>query len=303
VSLRLYPHPGSADEVLGTLVHQAGLAAEVGFDGVLISERHAVASNIPNPLQITGWLLEAMASGWAAPCPLLLPLRTPSVVAEEVAWLGVRFPNRVGIGVGVGGHRNQFEMLGASFDTRVERYEPGLRLLVETLRGGGPMAADAAVAACRDRPIPVVSAALSEGAVDRAIRTGAGIIGDSLSTLPRMVELLERYSAAGGAGPRILIRRVWIGRYPGGQAAEQLAEYRAAAPPGRRNNWGDEDQSIVGPTADDVVERLTAVLGRVGPVSLNLRVHATGISAREVEDQIRLLGADVVPRLRRLTVG
>jgi hypothetical protein len=118
-----------------------------------------------------------------------------------------------------------------------------------------------------------------------------------------MAELLERYSAGGGSGPRLLIRRVWIGRHPGGQAAEQLAEYRAAAPPGRQNNWGDEDQSIVGATADDVVERLSAVLDRVGPVSLNLRVHATGIPAGEVEDQIRLLGDEVLPRLRRLPVG
>jgi alkanesulfonate monooxygenase SsuD/methylene tetrahydromethanopterin reductase-like flavin-dependent oxidoreductase (luciferase family) len=284
---------------LGALVRQARLAAEVGFDGVLISERHAVASNVPNPLQVAGWLLEAMPAGWAAPCPLLLPMRSPAVVAEETAWLGARFPGRVGLGVAVGGHRNQFEMLGQSFDTRVDGFEPGLRLLVETLGGrGGPLAADVAVAECRDRPIPVVSAALSEGAVWRAIRAGAGIVGDSLSTVDRLASLLDLYGRAGGAGPRILIRRVWIGEYPGGQAAEQLAEYRAAAPPGRRSNWGDEDQSIMGATPVEVADQLAAVLARVGPVALNLRVHATGISALDVEDQIRRLGAGVLPRLR-----
>jgi alkanesulfonate monooxygenase SsuD/methylene tetrahydromethanopterin reductase-like flavin-dependent oxidoreductase (luciferase family) len=299
ISLRLYPHPGSADEVLRVLMGQARLASEVGFDGVLISERHAVPSNIPNPLQIVGWLLEAMPAGWAAPCPLLLPLRSPAIVAEEAAWLGARFPGRLGLGVAVGGHRNQFEMLGQSFDRRVDGFEPGLRLLVETLGGvGGPLAADAAVALCRGRPIPVVSAALSEGAVARAVRAGAGVVGDSLSTVDRMVSLLDRYDRAGGPGPRVLIRRVWIGDHPGGQAAEQLAEYRAAAPSGRRSNWGDEDQSIVGATAGDVADQLGAVLARVGPVALNLRVHATGISAADVEDQIRRLGADVLPRLR-----
>jgi alkanesulfonate monooxygenase SsuD/methylene tetrahydromethanopterin reductase-like flavin-dependent oxidoreductase (luciferase family) len=299
VSLRLYPHPGSARDVLGALVRQARLAAEVGFDGVLISERHAVASNIPNPLQVVGWLLEAMPAGWAAPCPLLLPMRSPAIVAEEAAWLGARFPGRVGLGVAVGGHRNQFEMLGLSFDTRVDGFEPGLRLLVETLGGrGGPLSADAAVAECRDRPIPVVSAALSEGAVRRAVRAGAGIVGDSLSTVDRMASLIDLYGRAGGAGPRVFIRRVWIGEHPGGQAAEQLAEYRAAAPPGRRSNWGDEDQSIMGATAVEVAEQLAAGLARVGPVALNLRVHATGISARDVEDQIRRLGAGVLPRLR-----
>jgi hypothetical protein len=164
--------------------------------------------------------------------------------------------------------------------------------------GRGPLEADAAVAQCRQRPIPVVSAALSEGAVERAVRAGAGIVGDSLSTVDRMVSLLNRYDQVGGPGPRILIRRVWIGDHPGGQAAEQLAEYRAAAPPGRRSNWGDEDQSIVGATASEVVDQLGAVLARVGPVALNLRVHATGIPAGAVEDQIRQLGAEVLPRLR-----
>jgi alkanesulfonate monooxygenase SsuD/methylene tetrahydromethanopterin reductase-like flavin-dependent oxidoreductase (luciferase family) len=298
VSLRLYPHPGRADEVLDILRRQARLAADVGFDGVLISERHAVASNIPNPLQVTGWLLDAMPSGWAAPCPLLLPMRTPAIVAEEAAWLGARFPGRVGLGVGVGGHRNQFEMLGVSFDTRVDQFEPGLRLLVDTLQGRGPLAADAAVALCRDSPIPVVSAALSEAAVDRALRAGAGIVGDSLSTLDRMAELLERFDRGGGTGPRVLIRRVWIGPHPGAQAADQLAEYRAAAPAARWRNWGDEDQSILAATAADLADELAGVLARVGPVALNLRLHATGIAAADVEDQIRMLGAEVLPRLR-----
>jgi alkanesulfonate monooxygenase SsuD/methylene tetrahydromethanopterin reductase-like flavin-dependent oxidoreductase (luciferase family) len=299
VSLRLYPHPGRGDDVLRVLLRQARLASDVGFDGVMISERHCVASNIPNPLQVTGWLLEAMPTGWAAPCPMLLPLRPPSIVAEEAAWLGARFPGRVGLGLAVGGHRNQFETLGQDFDRRVDRFGPGLRLLVEALtRGGGALAADAAVALCRERPIPVVSAALSEPAVDRAAAAGAGVVGDSLSTLDRTVALLERYDTQGGKGPRVVIRRVWIGRHPGGGAAEQLEEYRAAATPRRAAGWGDKDQAIVAPTAEDLVGELAAVLARVGPVAMNLRVHATGISAEDVEEQIRLLGRDVLPRLR-----
>jgi alkanesulfonate monooxygenase SsuD/methylene tetrahydromethanopterin reductase-like flavin-dependent oxidoreductase (luciferase family)/acyl dehydratase len=283
------------------LLRQARLAGDVGFDGVMISERHCVASNIPNPLQVTGWLLEAMADGWAAPCPLLLPLRPPAVVAEETAWLGARFPGRVGLGVAVGGHRNQFETLGIDFDARVRRFEPGLRLLVDVLTGdGGPLAADAAVALCRDQPIPVVSAALSEGAVDRAVATGAGVVGDSLSTLDRIAALLDRYAAQQGKGPRVVIRRVWIGHHPVGRAAEQLEEYRAAASPRRAAEWGDTDQAIVAPSADDLVGALAAVLDRVGPVALNLRVHATGVSAADVEDQIIRLGDEVVPRLRTL---
>ncbi len=301
VSLRLYPHPGTADRVLQTLLRQARLGCEAGFDGVMISERHCVASNIPNPLQVCGWLLDAMPVGWAAPCPLLLPMRAPAIVAEETAWLGARYPGRVGLAVGVGGHRNQFEAVGQDFDTRVERFGPGLRLLVEALSGrAGPLAADAALALCAEQPIPVVSAALSEGAVDRAAAAGAGVVGDSLSTPDRMASLLERYDTQGGKGPRVVIRRVWIGRHPGGRAAEQLEEYRRAASPRRAAEWGEVDQAVVAPTADDLVASLSALLGRVGPVALNLRVHAAGIAAADVEEQISRLGAEVLPRLRPL---
>ena len=79
ISLRLYPHldrpaPAIVEELRG----QAALAADHGFDGVMTSEHHAgFYGYLPNPLQVAGWLLEAMATGWAAACPLLLPLRPP----------------------------------------------------------------------------------------------------------------------------------------------------------------------------------------------------------------------------------
>ena len=65
----------------------------------MTSEHHGgFAGYSPNPLQVTGWLLEAMRTGWCAPCPMLLPLRPVALVAEEVAWLAARFPGRVAVG-------------------------------------------------------------------------------------------------------------------------------------------------------------------------------------------------------------
>src|SRR5919206_4125123 len=89
VSLRLYPHNElSATAIVDELRAQAAVAEEHGFDGVMTSEHHGgFPRYLPNPLQVAGWLLEGMASGWAAPCPLLLPLRPPAMVAEEIAWL------------------------------------------------------------------------------------------------------------------------------------------------------------------------------------------------------------------------
>ncbi len=299
ISLRLYPNASSAPEVLRVMCREARIASESGFDGVLVSEGHVVATNIPNPLQVVGWLLEEMPTGWAAPCPLLLPLRSPLIVAEEAAWLGARYPGRVGIGVGVGGHRDQFEALGVSFDDRVASFETALPMLADALlRGSGPLARDGAVARCREHAIPVVSAALSAGAVDRAVRAGVGIVGDSLSTPPRTRDLLARYADRGGRGPRILIRRVWIGDRPEGLGAEQLEWYRAAAPASRSQYWGDADQTIVASTGEALADRLMGLLDFVGPVALNLRVHVPGLAPEVVERQIVELGEDVLPRLR-----
>ena len=87
ISLRLYPHNDlPADEIVTVMRAQAAQAAEVGFDGVMTSEHHGgFGGYMPNPVQMSGWLLEAMPRGWAAPCPLLLPLRPWALVAEELA--------------------------------------------------------------------------------------------------------------------------------------------------------------------------------------------------------------------------
>src|SRR4051812_12139386 len=100
VSLRLYPHNQlPADQIVQTLRAQAAQAEAAGFDGIMTSEHHGgFGGYLPNPLQAAGWCLEAMKAGWAAPCPLLLPLKPTALVIEEIAWLAARFPGRVGLG-------------------------------------------------------------------------------------------------------------------------------------------------------------------------------------------------------------
>src|SRR6185437_13225429 len=105
-------------------------------DGVMISEHHGgFAGYLPNPLQVAGWLLDAMTRGWAAACPLLLPLRPPALVAEEVAWLAARYPGRVGVGVAAGALPSDFEAMGSTMDDLTARFAAGLAMLTSMLRG------------------------------------------------------------------------------------------------------------------------------------------------------------------------
>jgi alkanesulfonate monooxygenase SsuD/methylene tetrahydromethanopterin reductase-like flavin-dependent oxidoreductase (luciferase family) len=298
VSLRLYPHDDlPAAAIVDELRAQAALGAEAGFDGVMTSEHHGgFAGYLPNPLQAAGWCLEAMPAGWAAPCPLLLPLRPPALVAEEVAWLAARFPGRAGVGVAAGALPVDFEIMDVPMDDLTARFTAALEALVRILDGSDPgaLAGDPAIKACAAQPIPVVSAAMGVTAVRRAARLGIGILFDSLSTPDRCRELTDAYRAAGGTGPCILIRRAWVGDPPGERVERQLDVYRGYAAPGAQRHW--EGQQLVGaPDADGVAGGLADVARRAGADAVNVRVHVPGVSPVVAREQIGLLAGVVGP--------
>src|SRR5262245_32251889 len=170
--MRLYPHSDlPADAIVAELCAQAALASDHGFTGVMVSEHHGgFAGYVPNPLQLAGWLLDAMPRGWAAACPLLLPLRPTALVAEEVAWLAARFPGRVAVGFAAGALPGDFELMNVSMEGLTARFANALADVTSLLRGGAddPLARDPAIARCVDHPVPVVSAAASPTAARRA---------------------------------------------------------------------------------------------------------------------------------------
>ena len=67
VSLRMYPHPLAADEIVSEMRAQARVAEASGFDGVMTSEHHGgFPGYLPNPLGAAGWLLDATRT-WIDP--------------------------------------------------------------------------------------------------------------------------------------------------------------------------------------------------------------------------------------------
>jgi alkanesulfonate monooxygenase SsuD/methylene tetrahydromethanopterin reductase-like flavin-dependent oxidoreductase (luciferase family) len=301
VSFRSYPHDGAdAVAIVEELRAQAGLAVRHGFDGVMTSEHHAgFAGYVPNPLQLAGFLLDAMPHGWAAPCPLLLPLRPTALVAEEIAWLSARFPGRVGLGVAAGALPLDFDVMGATMDDLTTRFANGLAELADLVggTGTGPLAADAAIARCAEHPIPLLSAAASHTAVQRAARHRCGLLFDSLVTPARCRELVDTYRAAGGAGTVVLVRRAWVGEPPRVEIDRQVDVYRSYAPQSAPDHWGN-DEMVQSTDAVEVEERLVSAAREAGADALNLRVHVPGVSPAAARAQIERLGSAVVPRVR-----
>ena len=301
VSLRLYPHAQDAVATVEELRTQAVLGRAAGFDGVMASEHHGgFAGYLPNPLQIAGWLLDAMPSGWAAACPLLLPLRPTALVIEETAWLAARFPGRVGLGVATGSLQDDFDILETTKDGLVARFAAGLTQVSDALSGrdAGVLAGDRAVTACAGAPVPLVSAAMSPAAVRRAAAAGAGLLFDSLSSVERCRQLTDAYREAGGTGASILVRRAWIGPPPASRQAKQVDVYRGYAAAAAQTHWSEEALLSSSDPAE-LAGMLAHTVIRAGGDALNVRLHVPGITPEEVREQLAALG-EVIPQVRRL---
>ena len=178
----------------------------------MTSEHHGgFAGYLPNPLQVAAFILEETASGWVAACPVLLPLRPVAQLAEEVAWLGIRHPGRVGLGVAAGALPLDFEAMGLAVRVRPPLHRRSPRI-VDMLEGRDlrQLDGDRALQACARTPIPVLSAAASPPAARRAAGCGAGILTEGMSTVGRLRRICDAYDDAGGRRPKVIIRRVWL---------------------------------------------------------------------------------------------
>ncbi len=299
ISLRLYPHNElDAGAIVRELCDQAQLGLAGGFDGIMTSEHHGgFAGYLPNPLQIASFILEETASGWAAPCPLLLPLRPVAQLAEEIAWLGARHPGRVGLGVAAGALPLDFVAMEVALADAVPSFKARLPRIVEMLQGRDlrQLEGDRALRECATSPIVVLSAAASTAAAARAAACGAGILAEGMSSALQLRKICDAYRDAGGTQPRVAIRRVWLGEPRDDLIGRQRAVYDSYA--GDVHHFAD-DQTVTARQPDDLVERLLDTWRATGADAINLRVHLPGLSPQEVRQQITVLAEQVVPLLR-----
>jgi len=305
ISLRLYCHELPAAALIDEFCQQASLAVDSGFDGVMTNEHHGgFPGYLPNPTQVAAFALASMKRGWAAPCPLLLPLRHWSHVAEDLAWLAARYPGRVGAGFAVGGLDRDFELAELPWKGRATRFRDALPRVIDALAGRPEqgLAADPAIAEQAERPMPLVMAAQGERAVKLAAGLGLGVIYESLQP-PASIGLLSKcYRAAGGQGRCVLIRRVWLGRPPEKAVASQLAFYRSYASDQAVSTWGSEEL-VTAEQPDALASLLAEMIRDAGADSINLRLHNRGIEPAAIREQIEAIGREVLPRLRAVWSG
>lgn len=303
VSATLYTHGLPAREASAFLVEQAVIAEEVGFDGVTVSEHHAgIFEYLPNPMLAVAWILGATRRIWAAPCPLLLSLRSPLLVAEDLAWLAARFPARVGGGFGPGHPSTPDDFLigGISIEQRRKIFADKLPVLVRALRGEAenPLAKDPAIRACKASPVQCMSTVGGPLGARRAAHLGIGLVPPSSCAIEAAAEFTREYRKAGGNGPIMINRRAWLGR-PDSRHIESLAAHMAARPGVVQGQSHYQSDIISSENPLEVSEKLAGVAAKVGADSINIKFFFPDLKPGEMGRQLEAFGREVIPCLKR----
>jgi probable F420-dependent oxidoreductase len=190
---------------------------------------------------------------------LVLPLRSPFVVAKQVATLDRLSGGRAVLGVGVGWDRTEFAAVGADFATRGARTDEDIALLRHLFRDGGAFQGrfhhveQGVFAPVPAQPVPIMVGGTSEAALRRAAALadewqGVAVDADGFARCAtRLRELSDRTPRLGtrlawSGGSEDLKRTVeeshalaaagadavavWFGAADG--AAERMAEFAAA---------------------------------------------------------------------------
>jgi alkanesulfonate monooxygenase SsuD/methylene tetrahydromethanopterin reductase-like flavin-dependent oxidoreductase (luciferase family) len=300
VSIGLYLPAVDPSAVASTLRDHARRAAAAGFDGVSVAEHHGQDGYVPNPILVATHLASVVGDRWVAAAPLLATLRSPRLIAEDIAWATLLTGDRFGVAMAAGYDEADFAAVGVPFEKRLARFRRAVTQVADELSGpGDPRTADPALSPTRRTRAPLLMASRGPLNCEHAARTGLGLF---IQPLPIGVtrDLIDRYLSAGGSGPLTLTRWVWLGEHP--RVGEERLNSRIEKVPGDLS-WRDDDAVVRVESSNDETElagRIASIVSASGATSLNIRVGLPGVGAEETIDQIERVGALVVPLLRQL---
>jgi probable F420-dependent oxidoreductase len=224
-------------------------------------------SPIPDPLIWLTWVAAATRTLRLATGILILPQRTPAILAKELATLDVLSGGRVTLGVGVGWLEEEFAALGVPFEdrgARTDEYIEALRVLwsePESTYSGRFVGFERAN--CYPKPVQEGGIPIAVGGHTRAAARRAGRLGDEffpgVASTDQLVELLGvMRSAAAEAGRDPAAIGVTAGGaldVDGVRRLEDLGVTRVVVP----NLGGSPDRwkTRLGAFGDEVISKLT----------------------------------------------
>jgi alkanesulfonate monooxygenase SsuD/methylene tetrahydromethanopterin reductase-like flavin-dependent oxidoreductase (luciferase family) len=299
VSIGLHTVTGSdAGAQAAAMLARAQAAEAAGFHGVTVSEHHGdFATYMGQPLLASNWILGATSRVWAGPCPYLLGLRNPVLVAEELAWSAAAFPGRFGAALAPGYAPSDFDYVNVDLPAKPgARFDELLGILRATLAGEGEAATDPAMMTWGEQPAPLLAAAQSKVAVRRAVRHGLGLFVSSMESRDDIRPLVSEYRELGGQGPVLKNCPLWIGTPPRNTLEDRerviLAQWRdgGVSDPAKFPGYphGSPEAMVEAINLDIEVLELDCV---------DLRPNLPGVEHHEILEQIHMIGSEVLPKL------
>ncbi|MEU6659636.1 LLM class flavin-dependent oxidoreductase [Streptomyces sp. NPDC046821] len=331
-----FPGQGQG-EALHRAVRSAEVAEEAGLDSVWLAEHHFVPyGTCPSAVTLAALLLGRTRRIRVGTAVSVLPTAHPVALGEQAALLHLTSGGRFSLGVGRGGPWVDLEVFGSGLAAYEKGFPESLDLLLRWLReprvgGEGERFSfrEVSVVPRPDEAIDspggpeVVVACTSPGGVRLAAERGLpmllGMHADD-EEKAEMIALWRAHARASGRSPEEIRRapHVSAGVAQIGDRAAEARETLVKAMPGWLKQGLDAHVTVDGRirsmrdpvaytellcglhpvgTPEQCADRLAATSERTGITRFALLVEGSGDLAA-TEENVRRLGAEVLPRLR-----
>jgi probable F420-dependent oxidoreductase len=216
--------PRSLPEVYASLLEDARVAEQAGFDGFFVSEHHgSPVDHLPQPLLFLAAVAAVTRRMELGTTVIQLPLHHPLEVAEQIAVLDNLSGGRAIAGFGLGWKEPELRAFGTTRADAVARFEEGFEIVRRALEDervsfhGRHFSLDDVAVRPRPvrRPRPLLwIGAMSERALRRAARIADAWVGDGLHDLAwtaASARLFRELSAQSGRpGQVVLMRQTFV---------------------------------------------------------------------------------------------
>ena len=302
-------------------------AEGLGLHSVWIPEMHFAPGVATSPLLILAACAARTQRLRLGTTSLLLPIRSPLRVAEEVAALDQLSDGRVLLGLGRGFRAPLFAAFGIDAATKRDRFDAALDLMLARWSGravdlaGTPFADEAATqrpadprgAIPRQLPHPPLAvAAFGRKGLMQASRRGLPYLASPLEPLDLIAENLafHRENLPPHADAERIVVPIMRTVYAAGSDAEAARVYagleremrttrsaaRVPAAIARAAEAGVEERAVVG-TRNEVLDQLARYRERLGMDLLVARPQVGAASQLEREAALERLAGEVMPAL------
>ena len=310
----------SYEDLYGAAIEQMVYAEELGFDSIWICEHHFTADGeSTSPLLVASAIASKTKTVQIGTNLVVLPLRHPIRLAEEVATTSILANGRFILGIGAGYVDKEFEVFGRKIRERPSLMEEGVAVLRHSW-SGQPFSFTGKRWSFHDvlvrpfpqaRGVPLFIGGFTEPAIARAARIGDGFLCAFPAALPVYLNALGEAGKDPGAA-KIAINqwaiidsdpeRTWdrIGQY----ALYQLNGFVDSGIVGAVPRYTDTQDIIArgtyalwdGPAA--VRELRSLVDGCPQIVDIQLSAQLPGEPVSSGTERVEYIASHVLPALR-----